>query len=73
MESIPSEALAATWYKYGDDGVVELKAVRQPRDLAPGEVSLSVPTVRIALVIIPVSHQTPLLRSLSLGSLEFAK
>lgn len=38
MVSIPSEALAATWYKHGEDGVVAPKAVRQERDLAPGEV-----------------------------------
>jgi len=38
MTSIPPQALAATWYKHGDDGQIEQKPVRHPKDLAPGEV-----------------------------------
>jgi hypothetical protein len=40
MTSIPTQALAATWYNHGDDGKIEQKPVRQAKDLAPGEVSV---------------------------------
>jgi D-arabinose 1-dehydrogenase-like Zn-dependent alcohol dehydrogenase len=38
MTPIPSEALAATWYKHGDDAKFEQKPVKKGEDLAPGEV-----------------------------------
>jgi hypothetical protein len=40
MTTIPTEALAATWYTHGDDAKIEHKPVKQPKDLAPGEVSI---------------------------------
>jgi hypothetical protein len=40
MTDIPAQALAATWYKHGDDGKIEQKPVKRPEDLAPGEVRL---------------------------------